>query len=238
MRDIRLAGKLEGQLTWQTESGNGLQATGHVVGQEVRVAYGPRVNLEEPHFRLDLSARGETNPTGLRQVTSAEISLLAGDDRLHCLLTEPIDTTLTNERWPVRLQINGRLESWSRRAQALTSVGLPPLAGNLTADLELLADSGTLSIPASQIKLEPIQLLTTQQQELWSEPFAELRFRGRYLPQQDQVEVDTLVHEQPATRGNLCRFFGRALDEATRESERPSALRSTTTVGPPAPAVG
>ncbi|MEM6798212.1 MAG: hypothetical protein AAF589_01735 [Planctomycetota bacterium] len=115
----RLSGKAGGGFRLARAAAEGFDASGKVDVTGCVVTYSEMPIVQERQLVVDFKAGGKTDPATGRPIalSTAELGVVAGGDRLDARLTEPTAVAATD--YPVDLRLVGDVRAWLRRANFL-----------------------------------------------------------------------------------------------------------------------
>ncbi len=132
--DLRLAGRLDGELTWQTPAAAPTAATGRLTLKDFEVSLPGSRPWRERELSGDLAASARVRDGRLATVHSASVTVRSDRDQLRAELQRPVEMSAADPNWPLRVTAAGELATWLPRLQPLGTLDGWNLSGTL--DLE------------------------------------------------------------------------------------------------------
>ena len=150
--NVSLGGSATGDINWNvTRSGQSgadvwdLHGTGEAQNLLVTLADGHR--FKRSIVQGNIAAKGKWNGRRLEQLSSANVSLASGGVVMSAQLTEAVESPTTQSLFPLRMEIDGRLENLSESLRPWLPEDLMTAEGRLTgyANAHLGLSRGSLS---------------------------------------------------------------------------------------------
>ena len=131
LREIRIAGRLQGEATAAFEPQNAaFRARGNLQVEQLDLRLPRSLPWQEPQLNVLFAADGTGTPAdGLEQLQQATLEVTGGRDRLSARLTEPLAWHDTEATAQLAVSLAGDLARWSRRLQAFIPLDDIAVAG-------------------------------------------------------------------------------------------------------------
>lgn len=186
---LQLAGNLQVEGSWEVGNDGraSAQATAHINDFAAATSQLPRTS--EPAIVISTQLTGVWQDQTMQSLDAASLQLDSGQDRLVLQLTQPVAAPNGKTEWPVRIEMQGRAESWQARLQPLVSLDAWHMFGNLNA-----AAQGSLS--PTRVTLQPIDIELAQLEVMVGnqkivEPSLKLNGSASWNPASQRVTIPT-----------------------------------------------
>ncbi len=174
--------------------GDQIAVTGLLTLQQMQVGLNPAQIWSEPELTVDLKADGQTVAgVPLAEITTARVTVKAGDDLAVAELTAPWNRTLTDAEIAGRAGLRGDLTRWQKRVRPWLDLGAWELAGSIQSMCELRVAKDTIHVSQADVLLE--QLYAQSPGWLISDPQIRLKTAGdwSHTDQRWQAKSTSLV---------------------------------------------
>ncbi len=157
LRDVELAGELEGRVSWQAGADKAVLSTqGKLTGSDVRVTLGPSRQYREPN--LDVRFQSQVQPRGSdARLISGSVEMAADDDRLSATINQPV--RFSDTKWPLSIQVSGELANWRNRVRMIGLAELPAIRGTFDGTTELVASRDSVKFSDAKLRVEQLDLM-------------------------------------------------------------------------------
>ena len=156
--DVRLAGELKGDMSWQREGEEDFRAQGDAEVTNFELTLPGQQPWRESQLNCDLAAAGRGDARGLRQLDGMQLRLVAGADQLQAELSQPIADPLNNSVWPLDIVASGELSRWLPRVQHWLPVTVQQATGDAKIKTKLISSPESLTVRDAKIDVANLQL--------------------------------------------------------------------------------
>lgn len=160
LAEVRLAGQLGGELSWQVDPQRTLQLGGQLTVTALEVALPGYQTVRDDRLQVTVTAAGALDDAQrLERLDRLELICTAGSDQCSLTLPGPVTglTATPAPSWPLVAQAGGSLDSWTRRLQPFVPLGEYRVAGTVKLHAEARVDSQQVHVGASQVELRELR---------------------------------------------------------------------------------
>ncbi len=185
--EIRMAGRIGGQASWQSLDELRWQVQGNMQAADLMLAgFGANPWLEE-HLNLTFHASGRFDQGQLLAMDSGTLQCDAGTDQFWIQLNSPVSAPWATAEFPLDLRIAGDLGRWRSRIAWIRDE-VPHLAGQMELQAKLRARRGAVEFAPIQVSLGQVEWMTPDR--TIAEPSLELSAQGALDWQSGQLTCD------------------------------------------------
>jgi translocation and assembly module TamB len=187
MGKIQLAGDGFGNVNWKRDAQQQFNADAELQLHNLQVILPDKQPWQEENFLVYCSAKGKTDGTANSRLDEASINLKAGDDRLSVQLLQSIADWKDGGVWPVRMMMQGQLQSWNARLASFLPLNNWRMSG--TIDLDVQATGSKDGVNIGQAKVSLNQFVMTSPYLNMDEPKIELLATGSWDQRQRRLKI-------------------------------------------------
>ncbi|MDA1056020.1 MAG: hypothetical protein O3C40_37035 [Planctomycetota bacterium] len=115
--ELRVAGRLDGKVDWQTANDRRLRLAASVTAEQFELVSATRPAWREDRLTVQLTGVGTIADKTARAVDEGELRVQSGQDQLHLTLLPTLAGTVRETALPVELRLTGELRNWVARLQ-------------------------------------------------------------------------------------------------------------------------
>ena len=152
---IDLAGQMRADVKWQRGQQDAFTASAETSVQNFQLAAPGIRPWQERDLRLTAQAQGTADTTGIKQIASANLSVISGADQLTASLQKPVTQFSTAGPFPLAYTLQGDLATWLPRLQTVAPLSGWQISGGIEAE-----GSGEFSM--GRVVIAPTKVTLTQ----------------------------------------------------------------------------
>jgi len=184
---VQLAGDGFGNANWKRDSQQQFNADAELQIHNLQVVLPEKQPWHEENLLLYCSAKGKTDGSVNTRLDAASFSVQAGEDRLRAELLQPVADLKQGGAWPVRVLLQGQLQTWNARVASFLPLTDWRLAGAVDLDLQATASKDGVNI--GQAKIHATQFAVTSPYVNMEEPELELTAAGSWNQNQYRLQI-------------------------------------------------
>jgi len=184
---VQLAGDGWSNVNWKRNAQQQFETDAELQLHNLQVLLPEKQPWKEESLLIYVSAKGKTDGTSNTQLDAASLNVKAGDDRLAAQLLKPVADLKQGGIWPVRLLMQGQLQSWTARLASFLPLNNWRLAG--TVDLDVQATGSKDGVNIGQARINATQFAMASPYINLEEPKIELSAAGSWNQRQYRLQL-------------------------------------------------
>ncbi|HEY4720950.1 MAG TPA: hypothetical protein VII92_03835, partial [Anaerolineae bacterium] len=184
---MQLAGDGWSNVNWKRNAQQQFETDAELQLHNLQVLLPEKQPWKEESLLIYVSAKGKTDGTSNTQLDAASLNVKAGDDRLAAQLLKPVADLKQGGIWPVRLLMQGQLQSWTARLASFLPLNNWRLAG--TVDLDVQATGSKDGVNIGQARINATQFAMASPYINLEEPKIELSAAGSWNQRQYRLQL-------------------------------------------------
>ena len=149
--DVRVAGRLGGNVEWQTANDRRLHVSGSATAEQFELVSATRPAWREDRLTVQLTGIGTTTEASDRAIDECKLRVISGQDQLDVTLLPTPAGTMRETALPIELRLTGELRNWVARLQPVFV--LP--GWNVDGTIDLTASA---NVAADQVRIDGAHL--------------------------------------------------------------------------------
>jgi len=190
-----LDGQLATQLVWQRDGVGVLQASAEIDINNLQVLSPQMAPWRESRLQVSVTTQSQLRDDRLTRVDIARMELVAADDRLAIVLTEPIMNPLDDPRANVSVRLDGDANTWIGRLSPFLALQDWRAQGHIAAEIDGEID-GTVAdhlIAANSFRIDLSDLVVQGPDLTVAEPAVSIEGQAQWDDNQDQLTLSELT---------------------------------------------
>jgi translocation and assembly module TamB len=184
---IRLAGDGWGNVNWKRNAQGEFETDAELQLHNLKLVLPEKQPWREESLLVYCSAKGKTDGTANTRFDAATVNLKAGEDRLAAELLQPVADLRAGGAWPVRVLMQGQLQSWTARLASFLPLDDWRISG--TVDLDVQATGSNEGVNIGQARINASQFALASPYINMEEPKVELTAVGSWNQQQYRLQL-------------------------------------------------
>lgn len=157
-RDAKLAGALDGKLSWRRGEGDAWQATGEGQIERLVLEAPGLAPWREDKLQFGVQTTGVLVGSSLERIDQGMAVVVAGGDRFQATLTAPVLKPSAASVLPLQFELRGDLATWSPRVQVFAPLRDWRLAGGIDCRGAGQFSAEQLQLTQSNLDLKAFQI--------------------------------------------------------------------------------
>ncbi len=185
--NVQLAGEGWGNVNWKRNDQEQFDADAELQLHNLQVVLPASQPWREENLLVYCTAKGKTDGTANTRLDAAAVNVKAGEDRLTAQLLQPVADLKQGGVWPVRVLMQGQLQSWTARLATFLPLSDWRLAG--TVEMDVQATGSKEGVNIGQAKINASQFVLASEYINMEEPKVEISAAGSWNQQQSRLQL-------------------------------------------------
>ena len=156
---VQLAGDGWANANWKRDAQQQFNADTEVQLHHLQILLPDQQPWNEENLLVYCSAKGKTDAaTANTRLDEATVNVKAGDDQLAAQLLQPVADLKDGGVWPVRLMMQGQLQSWEARLASFLPLKDWRLAGEIDVNVQATGSKDGVNIGQAKLDLNQFTL--------------------------------------------------------------------------------
>ncbi len=140
-----VTGQLDGSARWQRE-GSSVVIDGSAQARDFAWVSPDRDPWREDALRVTVEGEGRADGRQLTELVAGSVKLVSGSDDCNLELAAPISIRDISSGWPLRVSLQGQLETWLPRLRLLLPLESDGWSGQIQLDTELVVSQEQIQV--------------------------------------------------------------------------------------------